>query len=149
MLECKIHFQWALCFRKIETKACKLLFTVYGKQKAMILYKEVFEAKAAHLCGRSSLQPAQANMQQTRALCIAPSTQCAPIWRAGRQLWQDSNFVQILCSSDFWPHAMTHAVPGVAFDSDSTTSFERVSYIFQKFSLSFFSSIYIFISRQV
>ena len=41
------------------------MFTVYGKQKAMILYKEVFEAKAAHLCGRSTL-PATAIYSQRR-----------------------------------------------------------------------------------
>ena len=38
---------------------------MYGKQKAMILYKEVFEAKAAHLCGRSTL-PATAVYRQRR-----------------------------------------------------------------------------------
>ena len=53
-------------------------------------------------------------------------------------LWQDSNFVQILCSSDFLPRALTHAVPAVAFDGDSTTSFVRVGYFKKKMFSIFF-----------
>ena len=114
---------------------------MYGKQKAMILYKEVFEAKAAHLCGRSTL-PATAVYSQRRlsankSLMYSPLNAVCTDMKSGEPLWQDSNFVQILCSSDFWPRALTYAVPGVAFDDDSA-SFERVSYTFQKNHLIFF-----------
>ena len=60
----KIDFIVSIVFQQNPNKGFKIIFTVYGKQKAMILYKEVFEAKAAHLCGRSSLQPAQAISKQ-------------------------------------------------------------------------------------
>ena len=103
--------------------------------KRSLKQKQRIYVAAAHCLPQQST--ASAGYQQTRALCIAPSTQCAPIWRAGRPLWQNSNFVQILCSSDFWPRALTYAVPGVAFDDDSA-SFERVSYTFQKNHLIFF-----------
>ena len=52
------------------------MFTVYGKQKAMILYKEVFEAKAAHLCGRSTLPAtavySQCSLAANKSLMYSP-----------------------------------------------------------------------------
>ena len=58
-------FSVSIIFLQNRNKGFKSIFTVNGKQKAMILYKEVFEAKAAHLCGRSTL-PATAVYRQRR-----------------------------------------------------------------------------------
>jgi TorA maturation chaperone TorD len=59
-------FSVSIIFLQNRNKGFKSIFTVNGKQKAMILYKEVFEAKAAHLCGRSTL-PATAVLQAAQA----------------------------------------------------------------------------------